>query len=219
MKIRLLGENEIQMAINVAHETYRECVLPFVRMEEEVKQYNSYVNLENLWKEVHEGRLLIWGLFEAEELCAVSAMQTVGHITMLYVRRAFQKKGYGTALLDWMRGYAKETLRLKKVTVNVTPLFSESFFQRVGFKRMKEVMYPQIYFVSMEAKVKDMPEVKPERVIRWNVIMGVIIGTLVLVVAIAFSYNIYDAATRECEESAVTEEFWQNELKEGNIGL
>lgn len=212
MKIRLLEENEIQLAINVAHEAYQKCILPFVRTEEEVNQYNGYVNLENLWKEVQGGRLLLWGAWEGEELCAVSAMRKEGQITMLYVRPVFQKMGYGKALLDWMRGYAKETLRLKMVTANVTPIFAAEYFKRAGFRYMNGGIYPQAAFVPMEAKVKDMPEVKPERTIRWDIIMGVIIGTLVLVFTIALSYNIYDAVTRDYETSADMEEFWEHEM-------
>lgn len=212
MTIRLLEENEIQLAINVAHETYQKCILPFVRTEEEVNQYNSYVNLENLWKEMSEDGLLLWGVWEEETLCAVSAMRKEGQITMLYVRPAFQKKEYGRLLLDWMRGYAKETLHLKKVMVNVTPIFAADYFKRVGFRYMDGRIYPQAAFVPMEAKVKDMPEVRPERTIRWNVMLGVIIGTLVLVFTIAFSYNIYDAVTRDYEETANMEEFWEHEM-------
>lgn len=191
MKIRLLEENEIQLAINAAHETYRICVLPYIRTKEEVDLYNGYVNLEKLWKEMHEGRLLLWGLFDGEELCGVSAMQKTGHITMLYVRPQFQKKGYGKALSDWMRGYAKETLHLKRVTVNAMPVFAVSYFKREGFREIQGIPYPQTFFVALEAKVKDMPQMRPEREIRWGVISGVSIATLVLVFVIAFAYNIF----------------------------
>lgn len=189
MNIRLLQENEIQRAVNVAHETYRTCLLPLVRMEEEVRQYNNYVNYQNLWSQVQGGTLFLWGLFEKEELCAVSAMRNNGHITMLYVRPAFQRKGYGTTLLSWMRGWAKKYLRLKKVTVNVTPAVQAGYFAHVGFRQIP-VAVQQASFLPMEAKTGEMPQIRPDRTIRWNAILGVSIGTLVLVVGIAIVYCI-----------------------------
>lgn len=189
MNIRLLEENEIQRAVNVAHETYRTWLLPMVRTEEEVKQYNNYVNLESLWAQVHGGALFLWGLFEKEELCAVSAMKNNGHITMLYVRPVFQRKGYGTMLLNWMRGWAKKYLRLKKVTVNVTPAGQAGYFAHAGFRQIPVTMQ-QVNFIPMDAKTGEMPEIRPERTIHWNAILGVSVGTLVLVVGIAIVYCI-----------------------------
>lgn len=214
MKIRLLEENEIQLAINVAHEAYRTCLLPFAKAKEEVEQYNSYVNLENLWGEVHGQNLFLFGAFEAEELVGVSALQNTGHITMLYVRPAFQRRNCGSSLLDWMRGYAKETLRLKKVTVNAIPVFTASYFEKRGFRRIQGIPYPQTVFVALEAKVRDMPQIRPERKICWGAILGVSIGTLVLVFVIAFAYNTYEAVTREVPDRAQTQEFWEHEMGE-----
>ena len=44
------------------------------------------MNLPNLSQEMLAGRLFLWGAFENGQMCGVSAMQNVGHITALYVR-------------------------------------------------------------------------------------------------------------------------------------
>ena len=51
MEIRLLYGNEIQWAVQTAHEVYEQCVRPYTRNAAEVQQYYDYMNLPNLSQE------------------------------------------------------------------------------------------------------------------------------------------------------------------------
>ena len=52
MEIRLLYGNEIQWAVQTAHEVYEQCVRPYTRNAAEVQQYYDYMNLPNLSQEM-----------------------------------------------------------------------------------------------------------------------------------------------------------------------
>lgn len=56
MEIRLLYGNEIQWAVQTAHEVYEQCVRPYTRNAAEVQQYYDYMNLPNLSQEMLAGR-------------------------------------------------------------------------------------------------------------------------------------------------------------------
>ena len=96
MEIRLLYGNEIQWAVQTAHEVYEQCVRPYTRNAAEVQQYYDYMNLPNLSQEMLAGRLFLWGAFENGQMCGVSAMQNVGHITALYVRPQYFRRRIGS---------------------------------------------------------------------------------------------------------------------------
>lgn len=200
MNIRLLEEHEIQRAINVAHETYRVCLLPLVHSEEEVALYNDYVNLETIWRQVHEGNLFLWGLFEQGELCAVSAMQKNGHITMLYVRPVYQRRGYGKALVLYMRGFAKERLGLEQVTVNVIPIAAAPFFYRQKFQPVLSGN-PQKNYLPMTVKSLEDFSLQPKGNVSTGAIVAVISIFLTIIVVIALAFSVYHVVAEGIEPS------------------
>lgn len=133
MEIRLLNEHEIQWAVNTAVETFETCVRPFCRTQEEVNRFYGYVNPEHLWREMSGGRLYLFGVFDEGQMCAVSAMQGNGHITILSVKQECQLRRMGTQLLNAMYSYAADMLRLDRVTVLVSPVVKAAYFYKKGF--------------------------------------------------------------------------------------
>ena len=115
MEIRLLYGNEIQWAVQTAHEVYEQCVRPYARNAAEVQQYYDYMNLPNLSQEMLAGRLFLWGAFENGQMCGVSAMQNVGHITALYVRPQYFRRRIGSNLVDRMCNFAASRLQCGRV--------------------------------------------------------------------------------------------------------
>ena len=100
-----------------AHEVYEQCVRPYARNAAEVQQYYDYMNLPNLSQEMLAGRLFLWGAFENGQMCGVSAMQNVGHITALYVRPQYSGRRIGSNLVDRMCNFAASRLQCGRVTV------------------------------------------------------------------------------------------------------
>lgn len=167
MEIKLLSVNEIQWAVQTANEVFEYGAGGYAPTEEERRQFRGYVNQENLSREAAGGRLFVWGAFENGQMCAVSAMQNVGHITMLYVRQVCQRRGLGARMLNEMRGFAAAVLHLYRVTVNVMPICYAPFFYKRGFARIPG-MQPALAYVSLEcpltgewARKQDRPK-RPE---------------------------------------------------------
>ena len=161
MEIRLLNANELELAANTVRDIYEKTIAARASKEEK-KQFYEYVNGDFFWVEVCKKHLYIWGAFENQSLCAVSAMQNVGHITLLYTMPQFQKKGIGSALLNEMRRFALESLRLEFVTVNAMPAFTADFFEKNGFVRMQGVIQ-QASFVSLECMLNTQQSTQPQQ--------------------------------------------------------
>lgn len=160
MEIRLLYGNELQWAVYTANEVFETCVRPYVRSQEEIDQYCRYVQVDYLWQEMSAGRLFLWGAFENGQMCAVSAMQNVGHITMLYVRPYYGRRRVGTQLLNHMCSYAASMLHKDRVTINVTPVSSVSYFYHVGFTLIQGSPMSGC-FVSLERRIWSIPQGYP----------------------------------------------------------
>ncbi len=152
MQIRFLNQNEIQLASNVVTGVYNTCVLPYTQNPLDVEQFRAYVNPGYLMQEMMQGRLFMWGVFEDGQLCAVGAMQNVGHITLLYTNPYYQRRGYATLLMNTMRMHALSALRLQRITVNVLSAQLAPFFYKRGFYNMQGVVNGGAY-ISMESQL------------------------------------------------------------------
>lgn len=160
MEIRLLAGNELQWAVYTANEVFENCVRPYARTVEEVEQYYRYVQVEYLWQEMSAGRLFLWGAFEDGQMCAVSAMQNVGHITMLYVKPVYSGRRVGTMLLNHMCSFAASRLQRERVTVNVTPVSVVPYFYHMGFTPIQGLPLSAAY-VSVERRIWLVPQGYP----------------------------------------------------------
>lgn len=157
MEIRLLYGNELQMAVYTAHETFERCVRPYTRSQSEIDRYYRYVNVEHLWQEMSAGRLFLWGVFENGQMCAVSAMQSIGHITMLYVKPYCQRRKMGEQLVNYMCAYAVNILHKERVTIQVTPVSVAAFFYHIGFTLIQGAPLDNAQ-VPLERRIWMMPQ-------------------------------------------------------------
>lgn len=156
MEIRLLYRNEVQMAVYTAHEVFEACVKPYAKTQQEIDWYYSYVRVENLWQELSAGRLFLWGAFEGGQMCAVSAMQDVGHITMLYVKPQYARRHIGEQLMNQMCAYAAGQLHKQCVTINVMPVSAAAYFYHIGFVLTQGAPLGNSY-VPLERRIWSMP--------------------------------------------------------------
>ena len=132
-EIRMLQIEEIPQAVELAQGVFGFDLRQTITDPQTIRFFEEYTNLENLKNMVSGKKLYMWGVFEGAQLCAMSAMQPEGHITMLYVYPYFRKKKYARQLLDTMRRFAKQTLGLERVTACALPAWTASFFVHNGF--------------------------------------------------------------------------------------
>lgn len=188
MEIKLLGLEEIPKAAGLIRGVYDICVRPHIAREQMNTYFDEYVSQKNLADLMLQQRLILWGIYEAENLCAVSGMQTEGHITLVYVHPAYQNRGYGKALVSGMKKYAYERTQKTKITVNAMPVQTETFFKKCGFRRMKKQAVGQA-FISMEAETTKV-RMYPKKSISAGAILGMSLGTFLLIVLVATGFLI-----------------------------
>ena len=208
MEIRLLYGNELQMAVYTAHETFERCVRPCVRTQREIDRYYNYVNVEHLWQEMSAGRLFLWGAFENGQMCAVSAMQSIGHITMLYVKPYCQRRKIGEQLVNHMCAYAANILHRERVTIQVTPVSVSAFFYHIGFTLIqgapleneqvpleRRIWMAPVYQVYAPQAPKKPEVTYSTKKVSNKVIVGLVVGTLMLCFGIMTALTVHHMAT------------------------
>lgn len=191
MEIRNLTEREIPFASELAKVVYRSSVEPYFTDQQMRQVFYGYVDKDALHARWQEHQLMLWGAFENNNLCAVGAMQPEGHITMLYVLPQFQRRGIGRKLLAAMQKYAFSTYKLARITVNATPAWTANYFEKLGFRMMRQ-QPGNGAFASLEKKNSGVMEYET-RPVSLKALLGISIGVLVLMVAITLIYAIASA--------------------------
>lgn len=136
-EIRMLQIEEIPQAVELAQGVFGFDLRQTITDPQMIRFFEEYTAVENLTGMVSQQRLYMWGIFEAAQLCGMSAMQPEGHITMLYVYPYFRKKKYARQLLDMMRRFAKQSLGLERVTACALPAWTATYFIKNGFWQMR----------------------------------------------------------------------------------
>ncbi len=136
-EIRMLQIEEIPQAVELAQGVFGFDLRQTITDPQMIRFFEEYTTVENLTGMVSQQRLYMWGIFEAAQLCGMSAMQPEGHITMLYVYPYFRKKKYARQLLDMMRRFAKQSLGLERVTACALPAWTATYFIKNGFWQMR----------------------------------------------------------------------------------
>lgn len=174
MEIRILQKEELVRASGLSRYVFDTCLrnrMEFTQTIPFVENYIADANLESMYQ---ENRLVIWGASEQGQLVGVSGMQTDGMITMLYVLPQYAGRSCGSSLLTAMQEYAKNMLRLSKVTLNATPAWTAPYFQKQGFLCVNPNANMHVPFVAMYANLDKLAYQKKERITAKTVALAII---------------------------------------------
>lgn len=175
MEIKLLTTEQLPEAAGLARGVFDYCLQNSINNPKMVQAFEQYSHQDYLKHMMEENYLVMWGAYDQGTIVGMSAMQTEGHITMLYVHPMYQRRGIGKKLLEEMRKYAKSVYNLSIVTVNAMPVWTENYFARRKFSRMN--VMPNNDFVSMQAVAID--EVTYEKKpLSTGVVLSVVFGSL-----------------------------------------
>lgn len=188
MEIRNLEEHEIPQALALAQGVYDFCLSGSVPDPQLTRGFKEYSSAERIGSMVSENSITLWGAFEQGQMAGMAAMQKEGHITMLYVLPAFQRRGIGRQLLTTMRSYARSRYGYSYVTVNAMPVFTAAYFQKRKFEQMGQVPMGCPY-VSMRAKtIDEVSYEKKEIPAGWAI--GASVGGLIVCTAIVAAFMV-----------------------------
>lgn len=102
MEIRMLGLQELSLALDLVWEVFEQDVAPSYR-EEGIEKFREYICYEDMSRRFQTRELYFFGAFEGEKLLGVIAVSRTGHICLFFVRKDQQGKGIGKMLYQKAR--------------------------------------------------------------------------------------------------------------------
>lgn len=126
MLIRRLGNPEILPALRLAWEVFVQDVAPGY-VPEGVEAFRDFIKYETINPKFLKGELVFFGAFEGDRLCGMSALQSRGHISLLFVKKEYQHQGIGGMLFQAMRRYCVKALGVPHISVNAAPNAAEIY--------------------------------------------------------------------------------------------
>lgn len=188
MEIRILTVNEIPQALTLARGVFDFCVSSNMSDQGLIQGFLEYSAEAKITDMASRGEITLWGVFEQGQMAGMSAMQKEGHITMIYVLPAFQRRGFGKNLLTAMRTFAKSRYGYSYVTINAMPVYTAAYFQKQKFEQMNQVPAGCPY-VSMKAKtIEEVSYEKKEIPTGW--VIGASVGGLLICTAIVIVFMV-----------------------------
>jgi GNAT superfamily N-acetyltransferase len=172
----------------VARGVFDYCLRANIADRQLIEGFYAYENEAAVRRLSEEGHLTLWGVFEEGRIVGMSAMQSEGHITMLYVYSAFQRRGYGSLLIEEMRRYAAAQYGHNTVTLNALPAWTSEFFEKRGFHPVQLAPGTQLPFVPMETRVSSSYRVYEKKPIPGRVVIGTSLVGLALCFAVAIGF-------------------------------
>lgn len=234
MEIRMLGLQELSLALDLVWEVFEQDVAPSYR-EEGIEKFREYICYEDMSRRFQTRELYFFGAFEGEKLLGVIAVSRTGHICLFFVRKDQQGKGIGKMLYQKVCELCTQGLAVNRVTMNATPNAVNSCMH-LGMRAVdKEQEASGMRFTPMEAYVAaggTMPSGNHSKKTATIIAVAVGIGMLLLVMAIAgvfvwgvfrnineYHHNYYDYPYEEFMpyEEWAEEEYWSEE-DTGDLG-
>jgi GNAT superfamily N-acetyltransferase len=188
MEIHRLKAEEYLEAMLVAHGVFDYCIKAKLSDRYLVDGFNAYAEAGLMQKKNAEGKITLWGVFDENRMVGMSAMQSEGHITMLYVYSAFQRRGYGSSLLNEMRRFAASQYGHQEVTLNALPPAAADYFIKRGFHPDKDVNASQLPFVPLAAKTIGSYKTYEKKPIPNSVILGTSLAGLLICIVVAIVF-------------------------------
>ena len=181
MIIRKLCVNEIEQAVCLAQWTFEYCIMrrnANRQLKEFFMQYNNYENILSLFR---QGRIMIWGAFDNNQMVGMGAMEAPGRISMLYVHPNCQRRGYGKALIREMQYVAYEEYKEEQISINVIPAWMAGYFLKRKFSSSRLFDMNRDLFVPMTIDTIKLKRYKQKK-IKGKILAGIILGFVLLII-------------------------------------
>ena len=118
-----------------------------------IEEFARFIKMENFMPLVERGEMIVFGVVEGQELGGIGAVQSDGHISLLFVRPDLRRRGIAKALVNEMCRFCTMQLALMRITVNASVVSTEAY-HHMGFRDLAPVQEKDgIRFVPMELMV------------------------------------------------------------------
>ena len=152
MNIRELCDADIKEAIDLVWTVFSEFEAPEYE-QDGIDEFKRFISLSAINGMRASGELRIWGLYDEKTLAGVIASRGPTHISLLFVRKEYHRRGIARALL----AVAEDCCRLagrSEITVN-SSTYAVEVYHRLGFVDTdKEKVINGIRFTPMKYSLK-----------------------------------------------------------------
>lgn len=149
MFVRRLQEKEILDGLHLVWEVFAEANAPYMSPEG-VSSFQQFIKMENFMPQVADGRMTMFGAMEGNELVGVCAVKAEGHVSLLFVKKSWQRHGAAKMLMQETVRYCVNERKAARITVNAAPQAVEAY-RHLGFvETMVQKEENGICFVPME---------------------------------------------------------------------
>ena len=190
MELRILQKEELDAVSGLSRYVFDYCLRNRMEYPQTIAYVEEYIAAPNLKHLYEDGKLMVWGIYESEQLVAVAGMQTDGMITMLYVLPQCQNRGYGSRLLKTMREHAKAEWGFDKVVLNANPAWTSGYFGKMGFVYKDPTQDLRMPYAPMYAKSSDIVGFE-KRPISKKIVAFAIVSSVLLATIAGVSYMIW----------------------------
>lgn len=147
--IRRARKNEWEEAMRLAWETF----LTFQTKEyseEGIESFRDFVSDQKLKNFFLDGRYQMFLAFCHEKIIGLITLRSGCHISLLFVDKDYQRKGVGSALVEYLSDYLFYEKRIDYITVDAAPSAID-FYHKIGFWDLCPIQYRQgISYQSMK---------------------------------------------------------------------
>ena len=103
---------------------------------EGIAEFRRFIEPDNILSKMQSGGMVLWGWYEGTQCAGVIAVSVTGHIHLLFVGSAYQRRGIATALFQAAERFFDER-QVTNVTVNSSP-YAVEVYRRFGFHKTGE---------------------------------------------------------------------------------
>lgn len=155
MQICRLTKQNIRPALELIEEVFEQFVAP-TYPEMGVKTFRHFIRYENISERIDKREMTFYGAYVETELAGVIAMRKPQHISLLFVKGKYHRRGIAKKLFGMVKAYYEEQKPEKPyITVNASPYATE-MYKRLGFYPLDvEQLKDGIRFTPMVYRLHD----------------------------------------------------------------
>lgn len=189
MIVRRLQREEILDALHLVWEVFAEEIAP-IYSRQGVEQFQEFIKMDHFMPHVQNGEVAVFGVTEGDLLVGASAVNRNGHISLLFVRKEWQRRGAARLLVQAMYAYCVDSLALAQLTVNASPNAVEAY-RHMGFREADtEQERDGIRFIPMVRRVSPADlRPRPSGKSHKGLIAGIVMGILALLILLGVLFG------------------------------
>lgn len=219
MYVKRLDEREVLDALHLAGEVFTDEVAPSYPPQG-IEEFQNFIRYENMLPRVQSREMAFFAVMEGLEMCGMAAIRRDGHISLLFVRKKWQRQGAARRLFHAMQQYCVIERRLVRMSVNAAPNAVEAY-RHLGFMQMAEMQEQDgISSVPMEYLITDAKDIagglntlkKRKRKTTGILLLGLALFLLISGVCAYFTEKIMDEFQQTIEDQQ------NNSNNQTNIG-